>query len=128
MAGRNISYLDLAKPLEGAVLCLTEWPETGHEASWSHPKDWFKWWQDSDDFEEILRDKKCIVPSLASIACSKSSAPITDMARPVASPMQGQFENLRLDVLGLSARVFLTLAIFIWAGMAVHDLALIGNN
>jgi len=128
MAGSNISYLDLAKPPTGQVLCLTEWPETGLVASWSDPKEWFKWWTNSDDHEKILNENMCTVPSLNGTACSNSMAPITDMARPIASAMQGKFENLRFDVLGMAARVFLTLAIFIWVGMAVHDLALIGNN
>jgi len=128
MAGSNISYLDLAKPQVGQVLCLTEWPETGHVASWSDPKDWFKWWQVREDHENILNEKMCTVPSLNGTQCSNSMAPITDMARPVASAMQGKFENFRFDVLGLSARLFLTLACCIWVGMAVHDLALIGNN
>jgi len=110
------------------VLCLTKWPATGHEASWSDPKDWFKWWTDSDDHEKVLNENRCTVPSLAGTECGNSLAPIMDMARPVASAMQGKFENLRFDVLGLSARIFLTFAIFIWVGMAVHDLALIGTK
>jgi len=128
MAGSNISFLDLTKPEDGQVLCLTKWPATGHEASWSDPKDWFKWWTDSDDHEKVLNENRCTVPSLAGTECGNSLAPIMDMARPVASAMQGKFENLRFDVLGLSARIFLTFAIFIWVGMAVHDLALIGTK
>jgi len=129
MAGSNISYLDLTHPADGPVLCLTKWPETGHEAKWNNPpQEWFKWYQEPEDQQEVLQNYKCTVPSLVSTKCSNSSAPIMDMARPVHSPMQSQIENLRFDVLGLSARVFLTLAIFIWAGMAVHDLALIGNT
>jgi len=128
MAGSNISYLDLGSPQSGPVLCLTEWPETGHEASWSDPKDWFKWWRDHEDHRKILEHKKCKIPSVQDNTCSESSAPLKDMAQPIASAMQGNFDNLRFDILGLSARIFLTLAIFIWVGMATHDLALIGTK
>jgi len=128
MAGSNISYLDLEKPHDGNVLCLTEWPPTGHGLSWSDPKDWFKWWRDHEDHRKILEHKKCKIPSVQDNTCSESSAPLKDMAQPIASAMQGNFDNLRFDILGLSARIFLTLGVFICLGMVVHDLALIGTK
>jgi hypothetical protein len=128
MAASNISFLEVESPASEAVICLTDWPMRDIAISWTTPVDLIKWWTNPGfDVEERMRQHKCSVPMQVEVLCSSMALPVRDVKRPLALAMDRDAPN-HYDVLGVWARVFLTITFFIWVGMTTHDLALIGQS
>jgi len=125
MAGSSINFLDLRRPRPMDVICLRDWGDIGHAASWeTDPREWFSWWREKSDLQDELERERCSASVVASVSCQKAAAPVGDMARPLGRPMSWTRDRY-IDVLGLGARLFLALALLIWVGIATHDQALI---
>ncbi|CAK0820427.1 unnamed protein product, partial [Prorocentrum cordatum] len=128
MAASNISFLEVESPASEAVLCLTDWPMRDIPISWTTPVDLIKWWTNPGlDVSERMRQHRCSVPALAGATCGAMAVPVRDVKRPLALAMDWDAPN-HYDVLGVWARLFLTITFLIWVGMTTHDLALIGRS
>jgi len=128
MAASNISFLDVESPASEAVICLTDWPMRDIPISWTTPVDLIKWWTNPGlDVKERMRQHKCSVPMLVDATCSSMAVPVSGVKRPLALAMNWDAPN-HYDVLGVWARLFLTITFLIWVGMTTHDLALIGRS
>mmetsp|Transcript_46192 Transcript_46192/g.99786 ORF Transcript_46192/g.99786 Transcript_46192/m.99786 type:complete len:597 (-) Transcript_46192:44-1834(-) len=129
MAGSNMSYLDLDTPEGANVLCLVDWPLRKHAISWSSPLDSIAAFFDPGGPEAWTRarEQQCDTSVLTAKLCKESSIPISQMKRPLALAM-AQEQTEGFDLLSIWARFFLLLTFAIWAGVTVHDLALIGKR
>eukprot|EP00425_Heterocapsa_triquetra_P003594 CAMPEP_0195054068 /NCGR_PEP_ID=MMETSP0448-20130528/3047_1 /TAXON_ID=66468 /ORGANISM="Heterocapsa triquestra, Strain CCMP 448" /LENGTH=701 /DNA_ID=CAMNT_0040083477 /DNA_START=208 /DNA_END=2309 /DNA_ORIENTATION=+ len=127
MNGSNISYLALDQPATVNVLCLTEWPQRSHVVSWSDPGEWFKalFAVNNDDLKELRSTRACAIPGEEPMRCENIKVSVHDINRPIALAMGDSFA--RYDILSMWARFFLCITFAVWAGMTVHDLALIGR-
>jgi hypothetical protein len=128
MAASDISFLEVESPASEDVICLTDWPMRDIPISWTTPVDLIKWWTTPGlDVKERMRQHKCSVPMLVEATCSSMAVPVRDVKRPLALAMDWDAPN-HYDVLGVWARLFLTITFLIWVGMTTHDLALIGRS
>mmetsp|Transcript_95997 Transcript_95997/g.200531 ORF Transcript_95997/g.200531 Transcript_95997/m.200531 type:complete len:589 (-) Transcript_95997:107-1873(-) len=126
MSGADLGYLDLSKPQQQNVLCVTEWPLRHDANSWWSLEMWEDWFSYREDMSTFVNDHKCVGNhSSMNEVCSTVDIPLYQMDRNLGIPLGLDEYAWRNDVIEIYGHLFLWMTVCLWVVVTTHDMALL---
>lgn len=126
MTAADVGYLDVGKPTNEAVLCLTDWPLRHEAKSWLDLDSWADWTELLVDEEQYIEEHKCPVDATGGATCSDLRVPVQDLQRNLGYPFGAQGGLMSSSTLiETYSHGFVYLGAVLWLTIVAHDLALL---
>jgi len=128
LTAADVGYLDLSKPTNEEILCLTTWPLRYETLTWPHNDVWLHWKNALFDSRLHVQQNRCpreqIPPEELQGTCDSTSIPVQALQRTLGYAF-GAGANWNTNVADAYGAVFAYIGLCIFITTTVHDVALL---